>query len=405
MNDLSLTQTIQRHLLKICNEFGNRHVGSPGNRQATDYAKTVLQSVGFEIRTEPFNCMEWQSEGVTLKAGGQSWSALVNPYSLPFSGEGEMVAVSTLDELAIADIAGRIVLLHGEIAREQVMPKSFVFYNPKHHQRLVSLLEAANPAALICATGKNPDMAGSVYPFPLFEDGDFDIPSVTITDVDGVGLLEHVGSTVCLSFDSRRIRATGTNVIASKGRSGIPSIVLCAHIDAKKNTPGALDNGTGVATLLGVAELLADYQGERRIELALLNGEDYYAVPGQMQYLEDLGEGIRELDLVINLDAAGHHASTPAYSFYGCSELVRNTGEKVFSNHQPLAEGDAWVQSDHTMFVMAGCAAIAFTSSNFEWLCREITHTPKDSTDLVDCQQLSAIARALRELLSQLDAQ
>ena len=34
--------------------------------------------------------------------------------------------------------------------------------------------------------------------------------------------------------------------------------VLCAHIDSKLNTPGALDNAAGVVTLLLLAELLAD---------------------------------------------------------------------------------------------------------------------------------------------------
>lgn len=257
MLQTDLTLKIEQHLSIICNELGNHHVGSPGNRQATDYAERILASLGFETRTKPFDCIEWQSGDVTLEAGGRLWSAHVSPYSLPFDGDGELTAISSLGDLAVADIAGKIVLLHGEIAREQVMPKNFVFYNPDHHKKLVSLLEEGAPAALICATERNPETAGSVYPFPLFEDGDFDIPSVVVTDVEGSQLLAHIGSVVHLAFDSLRIPATGTNVIASKGRSGIPSIVLCAHIDAKKDTPGALDNATGVATLLGLAELLA----------------------------------------------------------------------------------------------------------------------------------------------------
>jgi len=393
---------IEKHLHMLCEECENRHVGSPGNRQATEYAAQVLSSLGFEVQTNPFECMEWESGDVILEAGGRTWSASVGPFSLPFDGEAELIAISSLRELESAGITGKAVLLYGDIAREQVMPKNFVFYNPDHHRRLVSVLESGRPAALICATGKNPGTAGSVYPFPLFEDGDFDIPSVTIKDVDGEQLLECVGQSVRLAFESRRIPATGTNVIGGKGRPGLPDLVSCAHIDAKKGTPGALDNATGVATLLVLADLLADYRGEKRIEIVLFNGEDYYAVPGQMQYLAELGERIREIDLAINLDAAGHRDASIAYSFYECSDAVRRQAKASFSDNLIFTEGAAWVQGDHSMFVMAGCSAIAITSSNFDWLCQEITHTPLDSPEIVDSAKLATTAIALRDLVIRL---
>lgn len=402
MKDTRLTQTIEKHVVTLCDDCGNRHVGSPGNRQATTYAERILASFGFEVRTNPFQCLEWEAGSVILEVGGCPWPATISPYSLPFDGESELVAVSSLEELEDIQITDRLVLLHGEIAREQVMPKHFVFYNPDHHKKLISLLEDRRPAALICATGKSPGTAGSVYPFPLFEDGDFDIPSVIMKDVDGAALLAHVGSIAHLTLESRRIPSTGTNVIATKGRPGTPNIVLCAHIDAKKDTPGALDNATGVATLLGLAELLADYASQMRIEIVLFNGEDYYSVPGQMQYLAELGDDIREINLVINLDAAGHRDASIATSFYGCSSDVRRIAREIFSEDPVFTEGTAWVQSDHTMFVMAGCPAIALTSGNFDWLCQEITHTPLDAPTLVDCSKLAKTAVALRKLVENL---
>ena len=397
-----LIEHIEKHLHVLCNECGNRHVGSAGNRQATEYAAHALSTHGFEVRTSPFDCVEWEAGTVSLKVNEESWPAAVAPYSLPFDGVRELIAISTLEELEEADMTDRIVLLHGDIAREQVMPKNFVFYNPDHHKRLVSLLEKGQPAALVCSTGKNPGTAGSVYPFPLFEDGDFDIPSVTMKDVDGERLLACVGFPARLSFESRRIPATGTNVIGSKGRTGLPELVLCAHIDAKKGTPGALDNATGVAILLGLAELLDDFGGEKRIEIVLFNGEDYYAVPGQMQYLAHLGNRIQEIGLVVNLDGAGHRDSTIAYSFYECPSSIRAIAEKAFFDPSLFVEGDAWVQGDHSMFVMAGCPAIAITSGNFAWLCQEITHTPLDAPALVDCSKLARTATALRALVGQL---
>ena len=50
--------------------------------------------------------------------------------------------------------------------------------------------------AIIAATGRDPGLAGGVYPFPLIEDGDFDIPSVYMKDVEGDRLADYAGQEV-----------------------------------------------------------------------------------------------------------------------------------------------------------------------------------------------------------------
>ncbi len=399
MNSETLAARIESHLNILCNEIGNRHVGSEGNRRATSYFEQVVSEFGFAIEAQPFDCIEWASGGVTLEVGSERWPATVNPYSLPCDAAAELVAASSIEALEGTEIRDRIVLLHGEIAAEQVMPKGFVFYNPEHHQRLIGLLETGRPAGLVCATGVSPGTAGSLYPFPLFEDGDFDIPSVTTKDVIGARLLEHVGEVVRLSFVSERIPATGVNLIARKGTTPQVRVVLCAHIDAKKETPGALDNGSGVATLIGLAELLADYAGETTIEIVPFNGEDYYSAPGQMTYLAALGDRMGEVELAINLDGVGHVGAGVACSFYGVSESTRCLIAGLLERDPAFSEGEPWPQGDHSLFVAAGRPALALTSTDFDWLCREITHTERDRTELVDCDVLATTAVTLRDLV------
>ncbi|MFC2082838.1 M28 family peptidase [Candidatus Bipolaricaulota bacterium] len=396
---ISLEQAIQEHLDTLCNKVGNRHVGSPGNREATDYFSQQAAVFGFAVECEPFDCLEWEAGPVDLRVGRKSWEAFVGPYSLACNADAELVTISTLDELAVAEASGKVLLLHGPIASEPIMPKSFAFYNPEHHRKLVSLLETDQPAAIIAATGKHPGTAGSLYPFPLFEDGDFDIPSVFIKDVLGKQLASHSGEIVHLSFNSRRIPAVACNPAAVKGLERSSRILICAHIDAKKDTPGALDNASGVSVLLALAELLSEYAGNRRIELVAFNGEDYYSVPGQMQYLSNLGDQMDEIELVINLDGAGHKDADIAYSFYNCPDELKQTAANVFSCDPLLIEGESWAQGDHSMFTMAGRSAIAITSTNFDWLCQEITHTANDSMDLADVEKLAQTARAIYELV------
>lgn len=397
-----LVSRIQHHVETLCFEVGNRHVGSPGNRAATDYFTDVCQHAGLQAMCSPFECLEWEAGEAALVVGDTGFPLHVGPYSLPCDVRAPFVCASTFDALDAMELSGKIVLLHGDIAAEPIMPKGFVFYNPDHHKRLVALLEERGPAAIIAATGKASGTAGSVYPFPLFEDGDFDIPTAYLKDRDGTRLLDFAGQLVHLQIDSKRIPSTACNPVASLGPSTGSTMLVSAHIDAKKNTPGALDNATGVAVLLALAEMLSGYDGSKRIELVAFNGEDYYAVPGQMLYLSQVGARMQDIDLVINLDGAGHNEADIAYSFYNCDPSLESLANQTFSAAPGLVPGAPWAQGDHSMFTMAGRPAIALTSTNFDWLCQEITHTPKDHPNLVDCAKLAEAAHALHRLLSAL---
>ncbi|MGV8133987.1 MAG: M28 family peptidase, partial [Mangrovibacterium sp.] len=225
-----------------------------------------FQKAGWKTSAAEFEAIDWNDGGASLESGGKAFEVFTGPYSLPFRGSAELLAASTIGELECSGMEGKIILLHGEIAREQLMPKNFVFYNPEEHQKIIALLEKGKPAAVIGATGRNSALAGGVYPFPLIEDGDFDIPSVFMTEEEGMRLLSLTGNIVTITSLSERIPGRGYNIIAVKGPDDADRIVITAHIDAKKGTPGAIDNATGVVTLLLLAELLRDYDGPRQVE-------------------------------------------------------------------------------------------------------------------------------------------
>ena len=314
-----------------------------------------------------------------------------------------LAVVTSADELEAAEIAGAIVLLRGEIAKEQLMPKNFPFYNPDEHRRIISLLEAKAPRAIIAATTRNPELAGAVYPFPLIEDGDFDIPSVYMTEDEGQRLARHAGQVVTLESRARRIPASGCNVVARKATSAPRRIVLCAHIDSKLNTPGALDNAAGVVTLLLLAELLADYDGKLGIEIVAINGEDHYAASGERLYLEHNRGKLGDIVLSINLDAPGYRQGPTAYSLYECSDAIAAAVRSAFGGYADLCEGEQWYQSDHMVFVQNQVPALAITSERLMEIETAVAHTPKDRPELVDCAKLVTTASALRELLNQLE--
>ena len=403
MTSLLGPEKAEAYLRRLCLEIPSRRVGSAGNQAATDFFASVVASFGFQTESPAFDCMDWTCEGVHLTVGGAPFEAFASPYSLGCQVNAPLAVVSTDDELEAADISHKIVLLRGDIAKEQLMPKNFPFYNPDRHQRIIQLLETKKPRAIIAATARDWEMVGSMYPFPLIEDGDFDIPSVYMTDEEGHRLAEHAGKEIILESRAKRIPAKGCNVIARKGADPHRRVVLFAHIDARMGTPGASDNASGVVVLLLLAELLADYCGHLAIEMVAMNGEDYYCNPGEQQYLRINAGRFDEIVLGINLDDIGYVRGNTAYSLYDCPSELASLIHSVFSAHESMVEGEPWYQGDHGLFLINQTPALAVTAELLTELMANITHTPQDTPEIVDATKLVNAAHALRDLLLHLD--
>ncbi len=396
-----LTQTALSYLKTLCVDIPDRSVGSGGNRAATRFFEKEIASHGWETQLPQFDAVDWIDGGALLRADNISFDVNVSPYSRGCDAEAQLIEASSAVELERLDMAGKILLLHGGLAREQLMPKKFVFYNPEEHQKIISLLENGAPAAILCATGWNPALAGGIYPFPLIEDGDFDIPSVYMTEMEGAKLLPLAGEKVTLKSVSRRVPGKACNVIAGKGNNDAGRIVITAHIDAKKGTPGAIDNASGVAVLLLVSRILKKYTGGASIEIVALNGEDYYAVPGQMNYIAANQNQFDTVLYNINIDGAGYREGPTAFSFYGLPDEVKKAADQVIRQYPGLVEGQTWPQGDHSIFVQYGRPAIAVTSKWFSDNidAQDVTHTPKDNLEIVDPWKLVEIAEAVSELI------
>ena len=394
-----LSKRAETYLNKLCLEIPHRRVGSEGNRAATAFFAETIASFGFSTECAEFDCLDWSHGEARLVAGGDSCEALISPYSLGCDVSAPLVVASTVDELERIEAGGKVLLLRGDVAKEQLMPKNFPFYNPEQHQKILNLLETKSPAAIVAATTRNPELAGGMYPFPLIEDGDFDIPSVYTTDAEGERLAEHAGREVSLAIEAERLPAKGYNVSARRGPDSGRRVVLCAHIDAKEGTPGALDNATGVAILLLLAELLRDYGGDMGIEIVAMNGEDHYSAAGQILYLRENAGTLGRVALAINMDAAGYHEGDTAYSLYGCPDETARSIREAFAHQEGMVEGEQWYQGDHSIFVQNGVPAMAITSKRLMELMTQVTHTTKDRPEIVDYGKLAAVALALSRLL------
>jgi aminopeptidase YwaD len=413
MASVDLSEKAKSYLQRLCMEIPSRRVGSGGNRAATDFFAGLVASFGFATESPEFDCMDWCQDGVDLVADGASfpqegvrstYEAFASPYSLGCRVRAPLVIASTVEELETMAVSHAVLLLRGDLTREQLMPKNFPFYNQDSHKRIIQLLETKGPRAIVAATSRDAEMVGGgVYPFPLFEDGDFNIPSVYMTEEEGNRLAAQAGQEISLEIRAERIPSRGCNVIARKGAHA-QRVVLFAHIDARMGSPGASDNASGTIVLLLLAELLADYHGHLGIEIVAVNGEDYYSNPGEQLYLRANAGRFEEIALGINVDDVGYYRGKVAYSLYDCPSAMADSICRVFSGYKDLVEGEPWYQGDHGLFLMNRIPALAITSEQLAELMAEITHTPKDKPEVVDANKLVMVAFALRDLLLHLDS-
>jgi len=405
LSALPPSEKAQYFLDYLCVRLPTRRVGSAGNQDATAFTARVLESLGYQVETPMFRCLDWQTLGASCRVDSASFPVESSPFSRGCDVTAPLRAASSLEELQTLECRGEVLLLHGNLASEQLMPKNFTFYNPENHQLIIARLEQKAPAAIISATGRNPELAGAANPFPLIEDGDFDIPSVYTTDVTGAQLAALTGRIVHLLSRAERIPSTGSNVVASRDPFAPRKVVVCAHIDTKMGTPGALDNAAGVITLLLAAELLRAHDGDFTVEFLVMNGEDYYGANGEKLYLEHNPPGVGNICLFINMDGLGYVDGRTAFSFYNLPEALHQRFARILSAHPAVYEGEQWYQGDHSIMVMNGVPTVAVTTDDITVISQEVTHTEKDVPALVDVEQLVEASIVVRDLILSIDGE
>ncbi len=391
--------TTQR-LSALCDPHPDRHVGGPGNHAANDLFAEELAASGFAVERIGFEAAEWVPGEAWLDLSVRREPLHTGPFSSAFNACAPLVCISTVAELEALDSPGAILLLHGEIAAEQLTPRRYPFYNTDAHKRILGALDRAWPAAVIAATDRTP-MAAALCPFPLFEDGDLGHPSAYLHAADGKRLLAHAGEFVRLHIDSLARTVPAEQLVACKrgAASGGRRVVVSAHIDSRYGTPGALDNAAGVCVLLALADLLGGMTPGIDVELVPFNGEDDFAAPGEMAYLGRADAALDDIALVINIDAVGRRGDETSVSFYGCPDEIREAALSAAAALPRIAEGPEWPMSDHMIFAMRGIPAIAITSTGLTDIAATVAHTTADVPALVDPALIDDAARFIAALI------
>lgn len=383
---MDIPSRVTNHLKRIC-EPGSRPIGSAANHRVAAYIQEVFLTCGLVVHEQEFACPHWQLTRTELVVNGKLLQAEANTFSPPCDVTAPCVPVGTTQELESAVLTGRIALLYGELTKKRLEPKECKVYSPKRDQKIVRLLEEKNPQAIITVT---PQMHAVV---PVIEDWDLFIPSVTVSPHVGLQLM-NVKQPVRVVVVSHREKSHGSNIIGTKGTQ--EKIVLCAHYDTKVKTQGAFDNGSGVAVLLTLAELLTQKELATNLEFIAFNDEEYNGL-GDYEYVRHTSE-FESIHTVINVDGVGQYLGSHTVTIMENSQALRDAVSSIKEKYPGIVWVDPWPQSNHSTFSRRGVPSIAVSSVGVD-----IAHSPLDTIEQISADKLTEVVMFITDIVDAID--
>lgn len=255
----------------LVTDIGPRPVGSPAMTRAKDWALKTLAAAGLKnVHAEPFDAWAWRRGAESAHIVGD------NPQALALVGLGDSVptvkggveadvaAFATYDAMLAQPpgaLAGKIALVNQAMTRTQ----DGSGYGALNRMRTRGASEAARRGAVayLIRSLSTDDTRLPHTGMTWYAKDAPKIPAAALAGADA-DMLQRLAARgpvrVRLDLASQHIdRTTSWNVVGEiPGREAPDEVVLIgAHLDSWDNTPGANDDGAGVAIVTVAAELVA----------------------------------------------------------------------------------------------------------------------------------------------------
>jgi len=222
-------------------------------------------------------------------------------------------------------------------------------------------------------------------------------------------------------------------IVEISGREKPDEVILVgAHFDAAPGSPGADDNGSGVAAALELARALKDRPMRRTVRIVLFNLEELGMI-GSRQYAQRVKEridrGRERIVGMMSLEMIGYYSDEPgsqrspippipgvfdppAVGDFLAIVATRSSSEfahrleSLMNEAEPalktflfdLAPGNGWMipdtrRSDHAPFWDIGSSAVMLTDTS-EFRSPHY-HQPSDTIETLDAERFTQAARAV----------
>ncbi|GAB3671864.1 M28 family peptidase [Halopiger thermotolerans] len=375
-------------------DVGNRMAGSDGERRAAELTRDALAEAGARnARLEPFAIQGWTRGSSAIRADGDDVRG--NCIALPRS-PADRVSAPLVDlgyglpeDFAERDLEGRIVMVRSDI--------------PDYYERYIHRREKYYHAVEGGAVGfvyRN-HVEGCLPPT-----GSVGTDENPIGEVPAVGVSSEAGARLARRFDGEEIElavdaaineAESQNVHAELGPDTDDRVLVTSHVDAHDIAEGALDNGAGTATVVEIANALANREDEleTRVEFVAFGAEEV-GLTGSSRYAA--ATDLDSIKAVVNNDGVvrGRTLSLVTHGFDGLEDAAEAVADRY--DHPIATVPKLGPHSDHWPFVRWGVPGYHVKSTSDE-VGRGWGHTFADTLEKLEPRTLREQAILLTELV------
>lgn len=356
-------------LTRFTEEYSPRQSGTDGERAAAEFIGEYLEDLGYRVEYQPVEVehIPWGDEFVSLVGEGRPELRAI-PLSMTGMGDvtGPLVWVGKAfnDEFPEEGLDGAIALIErGEITFEVKVNRA----------------AAAGAVAAIIYNSERGNFRGALQ-------SEGPIPVVSLSREQGEEVLRLLENEPELEARVKieTVQLDSQNVIAELDdqvdECGV--VVLGGHYDSVADTEAAGDNGTGVVSLLVMAEKIAKAHSEGNpLPFALrlvFFGVEEIGLYGSRHYVDELSEDEREeITAMLNFDAMGKGNA----SMEGSASLSDIAVEFAAENSIALGrkQSSRGFGSDHASFLAVDIPALFFFGDDFS-----IINSPDDVLEEVE---------------------
>lgn len=223
--------------------------------------------------------------------------------------------------------------------------------------------------------------------------------SSTINEVGNYLYNEFMTMGIAVAYDPWEANGvSGKNIIATLQGESDGCIIVTAHYDTVEVSPGADDDGSGIASILMIAEIMSKYTFSATVKFIMFSGEEI-GLLGSNDYARRVYENNDDILGVLSIDKVGyakttddgkkirHHADKESEWMVDISEeLSKKYHEQIDLEIVRLPFDSS---SDHKAFVDYG-----YSGSNLvEESLNPAYHTSEDTIEYINSSYLTKVTK------------
>jgi aminopeptidase YwaD len=353
-------------------EFSPRQSATDQELVAAEFLASEFEALGYETTLQPFT-VEIKGSTVELESSGVEVLPELRTFPLTSSIETSVSGIlvsagkAFVDDVSSDSLAGKVALI--ERGTLTFMDK-------------VNRVADAGAVGAVIFNNTAGNFRGTFAESPS-------IPAVSISREDGLAILEFLEQgEISVTVSVETVEHDSQNVVAVKPGTATNGevVILGGHYDTIEDVPGANDNGSGSATVVTIAQAIADMPYPFDIRFVLFGSEEL-GLKGSRYHLAGLSA--EEQDNIIamfNFDALGTGDTIGALGDKPLVDEAVSIGEKFGISVRPRF-GLPNATSDHAPFRDADIPVIFFLADDISRI-----HTPEDKLEFVQPELMGGSA-------------